>query len=207
MTDFYKMSSMMKEIFPVDPEADRQALKAMAGNPQESVAPTKNYVQESVEVPQGSMPLAIDNVDDFAKLAGITEKQKDGDYARGKDPKPKLSTPSTTGEQPHPLKDKLVGEDDIAKIPGVSAIDDLLDNDMPAALVSRALTQAVNGQVLAKKEREALAPYAKLFVTILNNPSLRTKLVAMNSMLNKKDKPKEEESIKEKLYRELKKFK
>lgn len=212
MTDFYKMSSIMKEIFPVDPEADRQALKAMAGNTQENVAPTKNYVQESVEVSQGSMPLEIDSISDFAKLAGIvTEgRQKTGSagQAKGSDATPKMSKPSSTGEQPHPLKDKLVGEeDDIANIPGVSAIDDLLDNNMPAALVSRALSQAVSGQVLAKREREALAPYAKLFVTILNNPSLRTKLVAMNSILNKKDKPKEEESIKEKLYRELKKFK
>ena len=209
MTDFYKMSSMMKQLFPSNPETDKQALLEMANAPTQEVAPTKNYVTESETVPQGSMPLNLD-IGDFAKLAGLSEKQMTGSagQAKGSDPMPKMSKPSSTGEQPHPLKDKLVGEeDDIAKIPGVSAIDDLLDNNMPAALVSRALSQAVSGQLLAKREREALAPYAKLFVTILNNPSLRTKLVAMNSILNKKDKPKEEESIKEKLYRELKKFK
>jgi len=30
--------------------------------------------------------------------------------AKGKDPMPKTSTPSRSGEQKHPLKDKLVGE-------------------------------------------------------------------------------------------------
>ena len=109
MTDFYKMSSMMKDLFPSNPEADKQALKAMAGQPQESVAPTKDYVQESVQVPQGSMPLGIDNVSDFAKLAGITETQKTGSagQAKGKDPMPKAEP----GRTKHPLKDKLVGED------------------------------------------------------------------------------------------------
>ena len=87
----------------------------MAGQPQESVAPTKEYVQESVEVPQGSMPLGLDSVSDFAKLAGITETQRTGSagQAKGKDPMPKTSKPSmNTGEQEHPLKDKLVGEED-----------------------------------------------------------------------------------------------
>lgn len=104
---------MMKGLFPSDPIADREALMSMAGKTQESVAPTKDYVQESVEVPQGSMPLGIDSLSDFAKLAGVTEKQHTGSagQAKGSDPMPSTSKPSTTGEQPHPLKDKLVGED------------------------------------------------------------------------------------------------
>ena len=114
MSDFYKMSAMMKDLFPSNPEADKQALKAMAGNPQESVAPTKDYVQESVEVPQGSMPLGIDNVSDFAKLAGVTETQKTGiaGQAQGKDPMPAKTKPTAGPEQKHPLRNKLVGEDD-----------------------------------------------------------------------------------------------
>ena len=59
-------------------------------------------------------PLGIDSVADFAALAGVRldEKQKMGSagQAKGKDPMPSTSKPSTTGEQPHPLKDKLVGE-------------------------------------------------------------------------------------------------
>jgi len=42
----------------------------------------------------------------------ISELQKTGSagQAKGKDPMPKTSTPSRSGEQKHPLKDKLVGE-------------------------------------------------------------------------------------------------
>ena len=122
MSDFYKMSAMMKDLFPSNPEADKQALKAMAGNPQESVAPTKDYVQESVEVPQGSMPLGIDNVSDFAKLAGITETQKTGSagQAKGKDPMPAKTKPTAGPEQKHPLRNKLVGEEDD---PFIKAVD------------------------------------------------------------------------------------
>jgi len=124
MTDFYKMSSMMKQLFPSNPEADKQALLQMANAPAQEVAPTKDYVTESVTVPQGSMPIGIDNVSDFAKLAGIvTEgKQKTGSagQAKGSDAMPKMSKPSSTGEQPHPLKDKLVGEEDD---PFIKAID------------------------------------------------------------------------------------
>jgi hypothetical protein len=113
MNDFYKMSSMMKELFPSNPEADKKALMAMAGNQ----APTETpiAVRESVDVPQGSLQIDKDySVSDFAALAGVklNETQKTGSagQAKGKDPKPKMSKPSNTGEQPHPLKDKLVGE-------------------------------------------------------------------------------------------------
>ena len=99
---------MMKDLFPSNPEADKQALKQMAQAGAQEVAPTKDYIKESVSVPQGSMPLDL-GMSDFAKLAGLKE-QKDGDYARGSDATPKMSKPSSTGEQPHPLKDKLVGD-------------------------------------------------------------------------------------------------
>ena len=130
MSDFYKMSAMMKDLFPSNPEADKQALKAMAGNSQESVAPTKDYVQESVEVPQGSMPLGIDNVSDFAKLAGVTETQKTGSagQAKGKDPMPAKTKPTAGPEQKHPLQDKLVGEHDIDPVSDDTLIGEISDN-------------------------------------------------------------------------------
>ena len=78
--DYHALQQKLFQIEPSNPAEDLAKLRAQANNPQESVAPTKDYVQESVEVPQGSMPLGIDNVDDFAALAGvrIDEKQKMG---------------------------------------------------------------------------------------------------------------------------------
>ena len=57
---------------PSDPKEDLAKLKAQAANPQQNVAPTVNYMQESVEVPQGSLGLDKDySVSDFAALAGV----------------------------------------------------------------------------------------------------------------------------------------
>ena len=54
------------------------------------------------------------SVNDFAALAGVVSegKQRAADQVRGNEPMPATSTPSNTGEQPHPLKDRLVGESD-----------------------------------------------------------------------------------------------
>jgi len=193
MTDFYKMSSMMKQLFPSNPEADKQALLQMANAPAQEVAPTKDYVTESVTVPQGSMPIGIDNVSDFAKLAGIvTEgKQKTGSagQAKGSDAMPKMSKPSSTGEQPHPLKDKLVGEDNIdimALTPAATTVGGALDPDMdPSALIARGLEKAGEGQTLSQDEREAIKPYVALFSELLTNPAYRNNIISMQKALMK----------------------
>ena len=175
MTDFYKMSSMMKELFPSNPQADKQALKQMANAPAQEVAPTKDYVTESVTVPQGSMPIGIDNVSDFAKLAGIvTEgKQKTGSegQAKGSDSMPKMSKPSSTGEQPHPLKDKLVGEKD-QDDPSIAAIDNSFGQSSlakeigysPTGEVYKALIRAIKAvmpDALEDKIKQAALAAAK----------------------------------------------
>ena len=116
--DFNALQHKLFALDPSDPAEDLRKLTESAGSSaQKNVAETVDYVQESVEVQQGTMPVAGDySLGDFAALAGVTltEAQKKGSagQAKGKDPKPKTSKTSRTGEQPHPLKDKLVGEDD-----------------------------------------------------------------------------------------------
>ena len=113
--DWHKLQHTLFEMDPSDPREDLKKLQAQANGGGVDIPPTKDYVNESVEVAPGSMPLGIDSVADFAAFAGvrIDERQKMGSagQAKGKDPMPSTSKPSTTGEQPHPLKDKLVGED------------------------------------------------------------------------------------------------
>ena len=119
--DWHKLQNKLFELDPTDPREDLAKLKAAAQGGSSGaldVAPAKDYVTESAEVPQGSLEMDRDySVTDFAALAGIRidEKQKMGSagQAKGKDPMPKTSKPSTSGEQDHPLKDKLVGESDI----------------------------------------------------------------------------------------------
>lgn len=148
--DWHKLQHTLFEMDPTDPREDLAKLQQAAqggGN----VPPTKNYLEESAVVAEGSLPLGIDSISDFAALAGIRidEKQKTGSagQAKGKDPMPKTSKPNLkTGEQPHPLKDKLVGETNIDEGP----------LDAVKGMVSYAKNQIKHGMDNAGNFRQSL---------------------------------------------------
>lgn len=111
--DFNALQHKLFQMDPSDPAEDLRKLAAQAnGGGNMDAPPTTNYLEESADVSKGSMPLDIASISDFAALAGVvTEgKQKTGSagQAKGKDPMPKAKP----GRTEHPLKDKLVGEDD-----------------------------------------------------------------------------------------------
>ena len=112
--DYNALQHKLFAMDPTDPREDLAKLRAQAGGDAPTPAPQVNYITESASVPEGSLQMDRNySVADFAALAGVvTEKQKMGSagQAKGKDPMPSTSKPSRTGEQPHPLKDKLVGE-------------------------------------------------------------------------------------------------
>ena len=110
--DWNKLQHTLFALDPSDPAEDLRKLKESADNTQESVADASNFLQESVQVQEGTMPVEGDySLRDFAALAGVTlnESQKKGSagQAKGKDSIPKAEP----GRTKHPLKDKLVGED------------------------------------------------------------------------------------------------
>jgi hypothetical protein len=113
--DWHKLQRTLYNLDPTDVQEDLEKLKASAQVNLADIPSTKDYVTESIEIPQGSMPLGIDNITDFAALAGVRldEGQKHGDYARGGGSMPKAKP----GRTKHPLKDKLVGEEDIEEGP------------------------------------------------------------------------------------------
>tara|TARA_B100001057_G_C22841701_1_gene947348 strand:- start:1591 stop:2304 length:714 start_codon:yes stop_codon:yes gene_type:complete len=72
MADLYKLSGLMKELFPSDPAGDLAALQAVANNPTQEINPTKDYITESAKVNEGSLPIDDKySISDFAKLAGV----------------------------------------------------------------------------------------------------------------------------------------
>ena len=160
MSDFYAMSAMMKELFPSNPEADKKALMSMAGKTAPVETPV--VVQESVDVPQGSLQIDKDySIGDFAALAGIklNETQKTGSagQAKGKDPTPKMSKPSNKGEQPHPLKDKLVGEHNIRDISN-----DVLMGEIANTLTEVGRQLGLKGKYLRMWDRFSFDAFGKI---------------------------------------------
>ena len=116
--DFHALQHKLFQMDPTDPKEDLAKLQASVnGGGVGNAPPTKDYVNESVEVPEGSLPIDKDySLNDFAALAGVSvsETQKTGPagQAKGSDPMPTMSKPTAGNETPHPLKDKLVGEAD-----------------------------------------------------------------------------------------------
>ena len=112
--DFNALQHKLFALDPSDPAEDMRKLAESAGSEaQKNAAPDVNYVQESVEVQEGTMPVEGDySLNDFAALAGVTlnESQKTGSAGqlKGKDAIKK----QPAGTTKNPTRDKLVGEDE-----------------------------------------------------------------------------------------------
>ena len=147
--DYNALQHKLFAIDPTDPAEDLAKLRAQAGGDAPAPAPKVDYIAESAEVPEGSLQMDRDySVADFAALAGVSEGQKMGSagQAKGKDPMPKLSKPTTGNETPHPLKDKLVGENEEDRIAALERRIEALE----AMLSERELTKG------EEKEKERL---------------------------------------------------
>lgn len=111
MMDWHKLQHTLFALDPTDPREDLAKLQGSASQPQESVVSTKDYVQESVEVAEGSLGLDKDySVADFAALAGVSlnESQKTGSAGQLKGKDKVKSIPA--GSTKNVTRDKLVGE-------------------------------------------------------------------------------------------------
>jgi hypothetical protein len=179
--DYNALQHKLFAMDPTDPAEDLAKLRAQAGGNAPAPAPQVDYIAESAAVPEGSLQMDRDySINDFAALAGVvTEKQKLGSagQAKGKDPMPSTSKPSTSGEQPHPLKDKLVGEaspdeedkfhtdlDDLVhKTFGHSSDEEKSDKDRIAELEKRveALEAQLSERTLTKGEEKKKEKYVK----------------------------------------------
>lgn len=125
--DFTALQHKLFELDPTDPKEDLAKIKSSLTEGKSNQPVQADYVNESFDVPEGSLPLDKDySVGDFAALAGVvTEgKQKNGDYARANKPMPKAKP----GRTKHPLRDKLVGETESASVEDrLDAIESKLD--------------------------------------------------------------------------------
>lgn len=73
--DWHKLQHTLYNLDPTDPREDLARLQQSAQKPVDDI-PSIDYVNESVEVPKGSMPLNISSVNDFARLAGVEPRKQ-----------------------------------------------------------------------------------------------------------------------------------
>ena len=196
--DFHALQHKLYKMAPSNAAEDLAKLKAAAsGGAVSDIPPTKDYVNESIEVPEGSMPLGIDNISDFAALAGVRldEKQKHGDYARGSDPMPNAKP----GRTKHPLKDKLVGEEED---PFVNAIDQSFGQGSiakkigfsPTGELYKAIYRAIKAIMPDASEQEI-------------KKAATAAATSMEESVNERELTKDEEKTKEKYVKGMKKNK
>jgi|13_taG_2_1085334.scaffolds.fasta_scaffold00465_11 hypothetical protein len=192
--DFHKLQQKLFQMDPTDPREDLAKLQqaAQGGSAATGTAqPTKNYLQETAEVTQGSLELDKDySVSDFAALAGVvTEgKQKTGSagQAKGKDPMPKAEP----GRTKHPLKDKLVGETSSDRVTQLEARVEYLEGVIESLL---------EGKPKIAKPSNPVAKHMNTYNKASVVPD-KKKDAKSGKM---KHKGKEFESIKEELYKLL----
>ena len=201
--DFYDISAKMKKLFPPNPQGDLAALQQMASNSQESMQPEQNFLQESVDVTPGSMPIDKDySVTDFAALAGIriNESQKTGPAGqlKAKD-NINIQPAGTTG---NPTQDRLVGEEGIEVIPrtdspaqkpdfGPSSGSSAQIEDL-AARISK-IEAWIEGRIKGTMRKvEGKSPHKK------GTPKYKKHMAAMHA-----EESTQKSSIKEELFRKL----
>jgi hypothetical protein len=209
--DFHKLQQKLFQIEPTDPAADKaKMIASMQGQPQQSVEVPQNIVQESVDVPQGTMPVEGNySISDFAKLAGITlneGKQKHGSAGqiKGKDAFTKKSKAGPGPETPHPARNKLVGDsidndvdeglgDAIAKSKGIGGAFQTGFNatQKGGALGPDALNKAVDNAFTGKgkKDKDTKGKESKFdqgIQKILKDPALKRELLLLMKKANSK---------------------
>ena len=162
--DFHALQNKLFQMDPSDPKEDLAKLKAQAANPQQNVAPTVNYMQESAEVPQGSLELDKDySVSDFAALAGV-------------------------------VTENIQQEDDGGLMRGIQRTRKDVADKTSVQMIQLSLQQAVEGRVLTPQQREALSPYVDALIKILSEPRFATIFDNIVKMANKKDDEETNES-------------
>jgi hypothetical protein len=162
--DWNKLQHTLFEMDPIDPREDIAKLQAQAqgGNSGAPAADTVDYLNESAEVPQGSLEIDRDySVSDFAALAGIklNESQKTGSAGQLKGKDAIKKNPAGTTE--NPTRDKLVGEGDDDKLSWRDAIKRGWDNHNSLSAVGLSPTDKIKKIFDPKKTNTSADSSAK----------------------------------------------
>lgn len=153
--DFHKLQQRLFELDPTDPREDLAKLQSQAQNNTQEVPVTKDLVNESVSVPQGSLPM-MGSLDDITALAGIKRTQR----------------PSPANPNPKQVVNELDQSDISKMLPGLMRTRSAVDEPMTPGITGQAFDKAGEGEMMTPKQREAIAPYAQALEKVLSNARL-----------------------------------
>ena len=193
--DFHALQNKLFELDPTDPREDFAKLQAQAQGGATAAPQTPQPIAESVEVPEGTLPVDKDySVSDFAKLAGVTLTEA-----------PIAPAANPQAAQKTGMGAKMVGQKIGAK--------------GSAGMMSKALDKVGAGEALPANLAKQIAPFAKQLGTILGDQQLRNRFMQLVKQAEKagstpaapQQKPAApaaapQESIREALERRLKEF-
>jgi hypothetical protein len=192
--DYHALQQKLFQLDPTDPRKDLAKLQAAASGARSEVPPTKDYIKESVDVPQGTLPLNVGSISDFAALAGIKLKENP------------VAPPAAPDVQKVGMGAKMVGQRIGAK--------------GGAGQMSKALDKVAQGEALPANLAKQIAPFAKQLEVILSDQMLRGKFMQMVKQAEQMQKSQKSaqpaaqesskvntDSIKEMLYQKLEQFK
>jgi len=197
--DFHALQRKLFQMDPTDPREDLARLQAQANGGAVAAPATPQPIAESVEVPEGTLPVDKDySVSDFAKLAGVTLTEA---------PQPQAAPQDAQAAQKTGMGAKMVGNKIGAK--------------GSAGMMSKALDKVAQGGALPANLSKQIAPFAKQLETILSDQQLRNRFMQIVKQAEKmqgaaaqKPAPQPQaqpqaapqESIREALERRLKEF-
>lgn len=221
--DWNKLQATLYNIEPTDPREDRERLVGKSEQSSPVVTESEHMLESTVD-----HSLDVDreySVNDLAALAGVKldESKKHGDYARGSDKMPKAKA----GRTKHPLKGKLVGEDEADvdegvkdafkagqknynKIGALTKGAQAMGKGSEKKSSARKSTQNNSSNKKSKSTADAtIKPYEKQIKSILANPAKKRKF---EEFLRKHNSPQQQnesirhsskETISEYLYQRL----
>lgn len=184
--DYHALQETLFQLDPTDPKEDLAKLQAQAGGSAEPSDPAPQEITESIEVPEGSLPVGTDSVSDFAALAGVKLTE----------------APQTQQNQ------QKTGQ-------GAKMVGNKLGAKGSAGMMGKALDKVSQGGALPSNLAKQIAPFAKSLETILGDPQLRNKFMALIKQAERAEKQSAPEqpqentvtSIRNELHDKLKEFK
>lgn len=184
--DYHDLQKKLFELDPTDPQKDLAKLQAAAQGSQQISESQISQDEEIADIPEGSLPSDVDNLADFAALAGIALNE---------------NKPKQAQKQVQQRTSQRAGQ-----------VEQRTEEKVASAQMTKTVNEVSQKNALTAQLSKQIAPFSKQLSTIMSNQQLRTKFMQLIEQAEAQDKKQpasaaESTSIKDELYRRLEEHK